>query len=154
MEEPDYDDLIEDYMEDFEEPPPAAAPVYDDDFLEEMEAAAASGETAATNNRTREDTPDMPSPASPISRDLPYRLRAASEASEDAIAQDSTSPAAQVRSELASRRSSREVTAPDIFSFERLVSLFIAFYCWEKRIRFVGKCSWFSSLTLVMEFGS
>jgi hypothetical protein len=124
MEEPDYDALIDDYMEDFEEPPPASAPVYDDDFLEEMEAATANGEIAGTNNAAAEETPEMPSPASPISRDLPHRLRAASEAPKVAIAQDSpsgTSPAAQVRSELASERSSRGVTAPDIFSFERLV---------------------------------
>jgi hypothetical protein len=139
MEEPDYNDLIDDYMDDFEEPPPAAAAAYDDDFLEEMEAEAASGETtgATSNNNgttNMKDTPDMPSPASPISRDLPFRLRAASAASQDPTAQpDSpsvTSPAAQVRSELASRRSTRGVTETDIFSFERLVScLWMALHC-------------------------
>ncbi|CAB9521022.1 fidelity protein 18 homolog [Seminavis robusta] len=132
MEEPDYDDMIEDYLDDFEEPPPTTA-AYDDDFLEEMEAEAA---TEKNDNSAKEaPIPEVPSPASPISRDLTNRLRAASSSvsssvssteptrenhtEEEATTSPVSSPAAQVRTELAASRYQGGSTAPDPFSFER-----------------------------------
>ena len=131
MEEPDYDDLIEDFMDDLEEPPPSAVPVYDDDFLEEMEATTREG-TLKTMTTTVA-TPDVPSPTTPISRNLPSRLQAASSPSgatttpaiDDVIAYNDSpfveSPAAQVRSDFASSRSREGVAEPGIYTFERFV---------------------------------
>lgn len=121
MDEPDYDDLIEDYIEDFDEPPPsnnmaAATGVqeYDEDFLEEMEATAGAPAAAANNNTA--DNVEEQSPASPISTNLNGRLFAA-----ESPPATATATAAQIRSQLASSRSRQGDAQPDIFSFERYV---------------------------------
>ena len=122
MDEPDYDDLIEDYMEEFDEPPPsntmatATQEEYDEDFLEEMEAAAGDPAAAASNNNSADI--EEQSPASPISNNLNGRLFAAASPSATAT---TTASAAQIRSQLASSRSHQGDTQPDIFSFERYV---------------------------------
>lgn len=124
MDEPDFDDLIEDYMEDFDEPPPsnnmaAATSVqeYDEDFLEEMEATAGAPSAAANNNNNNTaDNVEEQSPASPISTNLNGRLFAA-----ESPPATATATAAQIRSQLASSRSRQGDAQPDIFSFERYV---------------------------------
>ena len=122
MEEPDYDDLIEDYMEDMEEPPPQEAapmPEYDEDFLAEIEAAQAA-EKDQTNNIAAEPNDD--DLQSPISKNLSGRLASASPSrtTNTGVTDEASSPSpAQVRRDFASNRVQTGSTSPDIFSFER-----------------------------------
>jgi len=130
MDEPDYDDLIEDYMEDYEEP---SGQEYDEAFLEEIEAttktttvAAAAATASSNHNNSTTTTTFEPSPNteivlnSPISTNFNGRIAAAATTTTTSTSSPS---AAQSRSELytttTSRLSRHEDAHKDIFSFER-----------------------------------
>lgn len=119
MDEPDFDDLIEDYMEDAFEEPSTEAAYLDDMMFEEMEAAESGANNNAAEKQAESAIKTTGTPASPISTNFGSRLAAVSPQGPVTPAVTVEPSTAQVRHEFARSRSQTGTAEPDIFSFER-----------------------------------